>query len=133
MPAEQDRIGRFRLHQREQRGEIRRLLGIDLIDHKIEAELLGERLGPGAYRDVERIVRRAIADYEPRLLPDTVTVLPLMKDGAHDQYNVLLFEIRAMINLKPYPLELTVQSSVDLETSRMSISDASRSPRHATR
>ncbi|MEJ8824249.1 type VI secretion system baseplate subunit TssE [Variovorax humicola] len=95
--------------------------------------LAGSYLSTRKWEDIERIIRRAIADYEPRLLPDTVTVLPLMKDGVHDQYNVLLFEIRAMINLKPYPLELTVQSSVDLETSRMSISHASRSPRRATR
>ena len=94
--------------------------------------LAGSYLSQRKWEDIERIIRRAIADFEPRLLPETVTVQPLMKEGAHDHFNVLLFEIRAMIDLKPYPLELTVQSSVDLETSRMSITRASRNPKHAS-
>ncbi|MEJ8810707.1 type VI secretion system baseplate subunit TssE [Variovorax ureilyticus] len=93
--------------------------------------LAGSYLSERKWEDIERIIRRAIQDYEPRLLPETVTVLPLMKEGMRDQYNVLLFEIRAMINLKPYPLELSVQSSVDLETNRMSMTSASRSPKRA--
>jgi type VI secretion system protein ImpF len=95
--------------------------------------LAGSYLAERKWEEIERIIRRAIADYEPRLLPESVMVLPLMKEGAHEQYNVLLFEIRAMVNLKPYPLELTVQSSVDLETNRMSITRASRTPKRALR
>jgi type VI secretion system protein ImpF len=95
--------------------------------------LAGSYLAERKWEEIERIIRRAIKDYEPRLLPETVTLLPLMKEDAHDQYNVLLFEIRAMVNLKPYPLELTVQSSVDLETNRMSITRTSRTPKRALR
>lgn len=91
--------------------------------------LAGSYLSERKWGDIERIIRRAIGDYEPRLLPETVTVRPLMRDGASEEYNVLLFEIRAMIALKPYPLELTVQSSVDLETNRMSITRATRAAR----
>lgn len=83
--------------------------------------LAGGYLSERRWAEIERIIRGAIDDYEPRLIPRTVSVRPLMKEGASDQYNVLLFEIRAMIDLKPYPLELTVQSSVDLETNRMSV------------
>lgn len=95
--------------------------------------LAGSYLSERKWADIERIIRRAITDYEPRLLPDTVTVLPLMKEGASNEYNVLLFEIRAMINLRPYPLELTVQSSVDLETNRMNVTRMSRGPTRAVR
>ncbi|WP_219210051.1 type VI secretion system baseplate subunit TssE [Variovorax boronicumulans] len=95
--------------------------------------LAGSYLSERRWADIERIIRRAISDYEPRLIPETVTVLPLMKEGASDEYNVLLFEIRAMINLKPYPLELTVQSSVDLETNRMSVTRHSHGPTRAIR
>ena len=56
----------------------------------------------------------------------TVTVVPLMKEGsAAGEYNVLLFEIRALINLQPYPLAFTVQSAVDLETNRMCVVSSS--------
>ncbi|MET0207717.1 MAG: GPW/gp25 family protein, partial [Burkholderiaceae bacterium] len=95
--------------------------------------LAGSYLSERRWADIERIIRRAITDYEPRLIPETVTVLPLMKEGASDEYNVLLFEIRAMINLKPYPLELTVQSTVDLETNRMSVTRHSHGPTGAIR
>jgi len=95
--------------------------------------LAGSYLSEHKWADIERIIRRAITDYEPRLLPDTVTVRPLMRESASDEYNVLLFEIRAMINLRPYPLELTVQSSVDLETNRMNITRMSRGPTRALR
>lgn len=95
--------------------------------------LAGGYLSERRWSDIERIVRRAIADYEPRLLPDTVTVSPLMKEGASETYNVLLFEIHAMIDLKPYPLALTVQSTVDLETNRMSVTRAAHGPTRADR
>lgn len=95
--------------------------------------LAGSYLSERRWADIERIIRRAIADYEPRLLPDTVTVRPLIQEGAKDHYNVLLFEIRALINLRPYPLELTVQSTVDLETNRMSIVRALPGPTRAIR
>lgn len=90
--------------------------------------LAGGHLSEHRWADVERLVRRAIADYEPRLLPGTVSVRPLMKDGASDASNVLVFEIRAMVDLQPYPLELTVQTSVDLETHRMSVTRSSPAP-----
>ncbi|PZQ75519.1 MAG: type VI secretion system baseplate subunit TssE [Variovorax paradoxus] len=95
--------------------------------------LAGSYLSERKWADIERIIRRAITDYEPRLLPDTVIVRPRMKEGASEEYNVLLFEIQAMINLKPYPLEFTVQSSVDLETSRMSVVRSTRGPTRAIR
>ena len=88
--------------------------------------LAGSHVSERKWADIEVIIRRAITDYEPRLLPGSIKVSPLMKEGASESYNVLLFEIRAMINLKPYPLELTVQSSVDLETNRISVTRLSR-------
>ena len=106
----------------------------DLIDRERHAEaaastlnfgvppLAGSYLSQRKWVDIERIIRRAVQDYEPRLIPETVSVVPLMKeDGAAEEYNVLLFEIRGQIHLRPYPLEFMVQSAVDLETNRMSV------------
>jgi len=89
--------------------------------------LAGSYLSERRWADIERIIRRAIQDYEPRLIPETVTVVPLMKEGgAAGEYNMLLFEIRALIHLQPYPLAFTVQSAVDLETNRMRVISSSR-------
>jgi type VI secretion system protein ImpF len=111
----------------------------DLIDRKRHAQaasstvnfgvppLAGSYLSERKWADIERIIRRAVLDYEPRLIPQTLSVVPLLKEeGTAQGCNVLLFEIRALIDLRPYPLEFTVQSAVDLETNRMSVLRAAR-------
>lgn len=95
--------------------------------------LAGSHLSEHRWADIERLIRRAIADHEPRLRADSVTVRPLAREGASDRYNVLLFEIRALIDVRPYPLALTVQSSVDLETGRMRIDRPAPGPVRAIR
>ena len=43
------------------------------------------------------------------------------KDKATANYNVLMFEISGHIRMAPYPIEFTVQSTVDLENSRIEL------------
>ena len=102
--------------------------------------LAGAHLSDRRWADIERNVRRAIADHEPRLLPDSVSVVPSVpsrsdpsdRAGRTDAdridprgRHVLQFAIHALIDARPYPLSLTVQSSVDLETSRLRVTPAS--------
>jgi hypothetical protein len=42
---------------------------------------------------------------------------------ADSHYNVLSFEVRGMIQIDPYPLQFIVQSSLDLETSQVNVTD----------
>lgn len=86
--------------------------------------LAGGYLSEGKWAYVENLIRRAIADFEPRLVPGVLQVTPLMKENTSRHYNVLLFEIRGLIRMDPYPMAFTVQSAVDLETSRMSVVSA---------
>ncbi|APW40714.1 cytoplasmic protein [Rhodoferax koreense] len=95
--------------------------------------LAGAYASERKWEEIERMIRRAIADYEPRLIPGSLSVVPLMKKQAQDDYNVLVFEIRAMVASTPYPLALTVQSAVDLETNRMSLVDTGRAVVRAPR
>lgn len=71
------------------------------------------------WQEVERIVRRAVMAFEPRLLPETLEVVPMVDEHA-SSHNVLRFEIRGLVHMQPYPMEFLVQSSLDLETSRLS-------------
>ncbi|ATE59939.1 type VI secretion system baseplate subunit TssE [Thauera sinica] len=71
------------------------------------------------WSDIEKIIRGAIRDFEPRLIPESVQVVPLVEAGGDHHYNVLLFEIRGLIHMQPYPAEFMVQSALDLETSRL--------------
>ena len=71
---------------------------------------------------VEQIIRQVLLDFEPRLLPDTVSVTPLAEKDSDANYNVLSFQISGLVYMQPYPMEFLVQSSLDLETNRLSFS-----------
>jgi len=73
------------------------------------------------WEEIETIIRRVITDFEPRLIPDSLEVALVTEIAGNDHYNSLLFEVRGMIHMDPYPLEFLVQSSLDLETSEIRI------------
>lgn len=81
--------------------------------------LAGGYLSERKWMDIELMIRRAIKVFEPRLMPNSVSVKPLLKEDAGMHYNVLVFEISGLIQMLPYPLEFRVQSAVDLESSRI--------------
>lgn len=83
--------------------------------------LAGGYLSEKKWTDIERMIRHAILTFEPRLVPDTLVVRPLIKEHTAAHYNVLTFEISGHIHMQPYPLEFMVQSNVDLETSRIEL------------
>lgn len=83
--------------------------------------LAGGYLSESKWVTIERLIRRAISDFEPRVIPQSLQVIPLIKDTSTRNYNVLLFEIRGLIHMKPYPLAFLIQSSVDLENDRFTI------------
>lgn len=85
------------------------------------APLAGGYLSEKKWADIERMIRRAIERYEPRLMQETLVVKPLLKEKASANYNVLTFEISGHIRVSPYPIEFTVQSTVDLENSRIEL------------
>jgi type VI secretion system protein ImpF len=83
--------------------------------------LAGGYLSEKKWADIETMVRQAILTFEPRLVPATLVVRPLLKEHTTAHYNVLTFEISGHIQMQPYPLEFTVQSNVDLETNRIEL------------
>jgi len=83
--------------------------------------LAGSYLSTRKWDDIESLIRRAIHDFEPRLVADSLQIRPLREEQGAQQYNVLLFEIRGLIPMTPYPIAFLVQSAVDLETNRLSV------------
>lgn len=69
---------------------------------------------------IEKLVRETIVAFEPRLIPETlsVRVLPPAQPGS---YNVIHLEIKALMHWSPYPLEFLVQTRYDLESSHASV------------
>lgn len=84
--------------------------------------LAGTFMATRQWTDIETVIKRAIRDFEPRLVPGSLSVLPLSDETGEVQYNALAFEVRGLISMDPYPMEFLVQSSLDLETSQLNVS-----------
>lgn len=72
---------------------------------------------------LERAIRQAILDYEPRILPNTLQVTALLEPRSLDHHNVIGVEIRSELWAQPVPLELLVRTEIDLETGTVQIAD----------
>ena len=70
---------------------------------------------------LERGIRQAIWDFEPRLIRSTVTVKAVSGGVAH---NKLTFEIEADLWAQPYPERLYLKTELDLERGAVLLSDA---------
>jgi len=82
--------------------------------------LTGAYAASRAWVDIERDIRLAILAFEPRLIPDKLVIVPL--EGADGtRYNNLSFAIHGEIHMDPYPLEFTVQSTLDLESGQLHV------------
>jgi type VI secretion system protein ImpF len=72
---------------------------------------------------LERAIRQAILDYEPRILAQTLQVTALLEPRSIDHHNVIGVEIRSELWAQPVPLELFVRTEIDLETGKVQVSD----------
>ena len=77
--------------------------------------------------DLERLIRQAILDFEPRILPGTLEVEPIVSEAQLDQHNVVSIQIRGTLWAQPVPIELMLRTDVDLETGEVQIRDLTRS------
>jgi type VI secretion system protein ImpF len=73
--------------------------------------------------DLERSIRQALVDFEPRILPETLEVKAIAIANALDHHNVVGVQIRGQLWAQPVPLELLVRTEIDLETGRVEIAD----------
>jgi type VI secretion system protein ImpF len=72
--------------------------------------------------DLERAIRQAILDFEPRILPESLHVRALESAGM-DHHNVIGVEISGQLWAQPVPLELLVRTEIDLETGQVEVAD----------
>lgn len=73
--------------------------------------------------ELERLVRRAILDFEPRVIPGTLKVKAI---GASEEMSrhALSLMIEGDLWAHPVPLHLLLRSEIDLETGNMSVTEA---------
>jgi type VI secretion system protein ImpF len=72
--------------------------------------------------DLEKAIRQAILDFEPRILPASLRVRALETAGL-DHHNVIGVEISGQLWAQPVPLELLVRTEIDLETGQVEVAD----------
>ena len=72
--------------------------------------------------DLERAIRQAILDFEPRILPESLQVRALETE-AMDHHNVIGVQITGQLWAEPLPLELLLRTEIDLETGQVEVAD----------
>jgi type VI secretion system protein ImpF len=78
-------------------------------------------------QDLERDIRQAILDFEPRILPESLQVKALVELSSLDHHNVIGIEIHGHLWAQPVPLELLIRTEIDLETGKVQIADLATS------
>jgi type VI secretion system protein ImpF len=73
--------------------------------------------------DLVRAIRRAIIDFEPRLLRNTLKVSIVVDADAHNP-NALRFDIEADMWSEPLPLRLYLRTELDLEDGEARVTEA---------
>lgn len=87
--------------------------------------LSGLRVSEIDWTVLEQNMCRAILDFEPRILKDTLQVSALATDDLINHHNMLAFQIRCQLWAQPYPLELLLRTNLDLESGEMLVQDQS--------
>jgi type VI secretion system protein ImpF len=84
--------------------------------------LAGETATSIDVADLERGIRQAILDFEPRILATTLRVRAL-EVGEFEHHNVIGIEISGQLWAQPIPIDLLVRTEIDLETGKVEIAD----------
>jgi type VI secretion system protein ImpF len=88
--------------------------------------LSGETATSVDVADLERGIRQAILDFEPRILAATLRVRAL-EIGQFENHNVIGIEISGQLWAQPIPIDLLVRTEIDLETGKVEIADVAES------
>jgi len=108
-------------------GGVDALAGYDQVSHSVLnfglPALSGSTAGALDLLAVERNIRQAIVDFEPRILAQSLQVEALAPEALLDRHNVVSIRIRGQLWAQPVPLELLLRTDVDLETGAVDIRD----------
>ncbi len=85
--------------------------------------LSGKNFSGVDWRDLERQIHDAILVFEPRILPDSLSVKAVVPSDPLGHHNLLQFELRGELWSIPFPVELLLRSELDLETGYMKLTD----------
>ncbi len=76
---------------------------------------------------LERTIVETIKHFEPRILPDTLSVQAIEPEDVLGTHNMIEFEIRGHLWAQPVPLEILLRTKLDLEAGQVDVRDATGS------
>lgn len=88
-------------------------------------DLAGSSAAGRSAEALERAVHRAIVDFEPRILPNTLRVSVQIHPDQMSRH-ALTFIIEGELWAQPVPLGLFLKTEVDLETGSVTVADTPR-------
>lgn len=88
--------------------------------------LSGRNFSGVDWRELEHQIRDAILIFEPRILPDSLTVKAVAPTDVLGHHNLLQFELHGELWSVPFPVELLLRSELDLETGHVTLTDQFR-------
>ncbi len=83
----------------------------------------GKRVSDVQLSDLEEAIRESIERFEPRVMSKTLSVHANVSSENEAAHNMVVFEIRGQIWAHPYPIEMLLKSSIDLETGSVTLHD----------
>lgn len=88
-------------------------------------DLAGSSAAGRNVQELERAVRQAVLDFEPRILRDTVRVSVLLQPEQMSR-RALTFIIEGDLWAQPVPLSVYLKTEVDLETGSVTVAEGAR-------
>ncbi len=105
-------------HELDQYPEVRR----SVVNFGIPV-LSGKNFSGVDWRELEHQIHDAILVFEPRILPESLSVKAAPPTDMLGHHNLLQFELRGELWSMPFPIELLLRSELDLETGYMKLTD----------
>jgi len=87
-------------------------------------DLSGHNLSHNDIGLIEKRIRKAILNFEPRILPNTLNIKVISTDSYN--HNAMNFDIEGDLWMQPVPLRLYLKTQLDLETGSVMVTDNSR-------
>ena len=83
--------------------------------------LAGHTVSSADPKNLERVLRQSILQFEPRLLPNSLKVRAIVAEEM--SHSALSFDIEGQLWAQPAPLRLLLKTDVDLETGNVVVTD----------
>lgn len=87
-------------------------------------DLTGRAVSGVRVDEIQRLLRQAILDFEPRILKNSLKVRVVIQSEEMSK-NAVRFEIDGELWAEPVPLHLLLQSELDFETGHVRVEEAS--------